>query len=170
MDKRAMADQAVAQFGNLLTVEGLRLGAEDNSCVLVFDGDLLLNIEFDEASERLVFSIYLDELPRDNAAPLLRELLGANLYWHRTRGATLCLEENTDGLLLVHASSVLELDNGAFETLVENLLDQAEYWRRRVTEHVQSGPAGGIGAGTAAENGPVGLLGGPSAMNHMIFG
>ena len=48
MDKRAMADQAVAEFGNTLTVEGLRLGSEDNSCVLVFDGDLLLNIEFDD--------------------------------------------------------------------------------------------------------------------------
>ena len=141
MDKRAMADQAVAEFGNTLTVEGLRLGSEDNSCVLVFDGDLLLNIEFDEESERLVFSIYLDELPRENAEPLLRELLCANLFWHRTRGATLGLEENTGGLMLVYASSVLELDGGAFENIVENLLDQAEAWRKRVASHRESAPA-----------------------------
>ena len=141
MDKRAMADQAVAEFGNTLTVEGLRLGSEDNSCVLVFDGDLLLNIEFDDESERLVFSIYLEELPRDNAEPLLRELMCANLYWHRTRGATLSLEENTGGLMLVYASSVLELDGGAFENIVENLLDQAEAWRKRIAAHRESAPA-----------------------------
>ena len=140
MDKRALADQAVAEFGNLLTVEGLRLGAEDNSCVLVFDGDLLLNIEFDEASERLVFSLYLDELPRERAEPLLREMMGANLYWHRTGGATLCLEENTRGVMLVYASSVLELDGGAFENIVENLLDQAEAWRKRIAAHRESAP------------------------------
>ena len=141
MDKRAMADQAVAEFGNTLTVEGLRLGKEDNSCVLVFDGDLLLNIEFDEESERLVFSIYLEELPRENVEPLLRELMCANLYWHRTRGATLCLEESTGGLMLIYASSVLELDGGAFENIVENLLDQAEAWRKRVAGYRDRAPA-----------------------------
>ena len=160
MDKRALADQAVAEFGNLLTVEGLCLGAEDNSCVLVFDGDLLLNIEFDEASERLVFSLFLDELPRDRAERLLREMMGANLYWHRTAGATLCLEENTGGVMLVYASSVLELDNGAFENIVENLLDQAESWRKRITEFAQSGPVDAApGAG-----------GMPREAANMIFG
>jgi hypothetical protein len=158
MDKRLLADQAVAEFGNLLTVEGLHLGAEDNSCVLVFDGDLLLNIEYDDASERLVFSLYLDELPRDNAEPLLREMMGANLYWHRTRGATLCLEENTGGVMLIYASSVLELDNGAFENIVENLLDQAEAWRKRITEHAQSGPAAAVPADAGMPQGAATMI------------
>jgi hypothetical protein len=160
MDKRAMADQAVVEFGKLLTVDGLKLGDEDDSCVLVFDGDLLLNIEYDDASERLVFSIYLEELPRDNAEPLLRELMGANLYWHRTKGATLCLEDSTGGLMLTYASSVLELDNGRFENIVENMLDQAETWRQHIVDHREKGPQG--------ETAPVSAM--PQGAMPMIFG
>lgn len=134
MDKRVVANKLVADFGKTLTVPNLELDAQTNSCVLVFDGELLLNIEYDAAVERLVFSIYLEELPKDGAEPLLRELMGANLYWHRTRGATLCLEEGTNGVILVYSRSVNELDGPGFEALVENLVGQAEKWRRRIKE------------------------------------
>ncbi|WP_263768597.1 type III secretion system chaperone [Propionivibrio soli] len=134
MDKRVVANKLVADFGKTLTVPNLELDAQTNSCVLVFDGELLLNIEYDAAVERLVFSIYLEELPKEGAEPLLRELMGANLYWHRTRGATLCLEEGTNGVILVYSRSVNELDGPGFEALVENLVGQAEKWRRRIKE------------------------------------
>ncbi|MBS1196624.1 MAG: hypothetical protein H6R18_409 [Proteobacteria bacterium] len=132
MDKRAMANQLLADFGKTLTVQNLTLDAATNSCVLVFDGELLLNIEFDAVVERLVFSIYLDELPKEGAEPLLRELMGANLYWHRTRGATLCLEEGTGGVILLYSRNVAGLDGASLETIVENLLQQAEKWRGRI--------------------------------------
>ncbi len=48
MDNRALANELLAAFGRTLTVDGLRLGAEDNSCVLLFDGSFALNIEYDE--------------------------------------------------------------------------------------------------------------------------
>jgi len=132
MDKRELANQLVSGFGNTLTVSGLSLDERSNSCVLAFDDEFLLNIEYDIPTERLVFSVYLDELPEIGAEPLLRELLGANLYWHRTRGATLCLEEGTNGVILVFSRSVAELDAPGFETLVENLLEQAAKWRARI--------------------------------------
>lgn len=132
MDKRTMANQLVADFGGTLSLENLELNEETNSCVLAFDDSLLLNIEYDEAVDSLVFSIYLDELPKEGAEPLLRELMGANLYWHRTRGATLCLEEGTNGIILLYSQSVITLDNQSFETIVENLLNLAEKWRNRI--------------------------------------
>ena len=141
MDKRLMANQLVADFGKLLTVRDLKLDERTQSCVLAFDGELLLNIEYDAAIERLVFSIYLDELPREGAEPLLRELMGANLYWHRTRGATLCLEEGTNGVILVYSRGVAELDNAGFEVTVENLLNQAEKWRKRILAFAAQTPA-----------------------------
>ena len=134
MDRLSMARQLVADFGKTLTVSGLTLDAKTNSCVLAFDGELLLNIEYDVPVERMVFSIYLDELPGEGAEPLLRELMGANLYWHRTRGATLCLEEGTQGVILVYSRSVAELDSAGFEVAVENLLNQAEKWRKRIQD------------------------------------
>jgi len=142
MDKRDLASQLLAHFGNTLTVGPLALSPDTNSCVLVFDEDIVLNIEFDPGSERLVLSCYLGELPRQNAEPLLRELMGANLYWHRTRGATLCLEEGTGGVILTYHCSVTELDGPAFERVVENFVNQAESWSRRVA-------AGGQGDGSA---------------------
>ena len=132
MDKRTIANQLLADFGRTLTVATLSLDEHRNSCVLAFDDELILNIEFDVPTERLVFSIYLDELPAQGAEPLLRELLGANLYWHRTRGATLSLEEGTNGVILVFSRSLAELDGPILETIVENLLQQAEKWRARI--------------------------------------
>ena len=134
MDKRDLANQLVAAFGKTLTVDGLQLGEEHNSCVLVFDEDIILNIEYDPNVERLLFSVYLDELPKENAEPLLRELLGANLYWSRTRGATLCLEEGTNGVILVYPCSVDHLDNASFEVVVENVVQQAENWKKKIAK------------------------------------
>ena len=132
MDKRAIANQLVSDFGKMLTVDGLTLDADNNGCVLVFDDELVLNIEYDEPEERLVFSIFIDTLPKEGAEHLLRELMGANLYWHQTRGATLCLEEGTDGVILVYPRSVAILDYHSFEAVVENLLNQAEKWRGKI--------------------------------------
>ncbi len=85
--------------------------------------------------ERLVFSIYLDTLPGSPAEPLLRELLHANLYWIGGGGATLCLESETNAILLLYASRVAELHDARFERIVENLLATAEKWRERIAAH-----------------------------------
>ncbi len=150
MDGRYLANQLLAAFGRMLTVEGLKLGDEDNSCVLLFDGELALNIEYDEPAERLVFSIYVDRLPDVNPGPLVRELLAANLYWLGGGGATLCLEGTTDTILLIHANRVAELDDARFERTVENMLDIAERWRKRVAAH-RAGTKQGAGAAASAE-------------------
>jgi hypothetical protein len=75
--------------------------------------------------------------------PLLRELIVANLYWHRTQGATLGLEEATNGVILSYAHGVGELDRQGFETMVETFLNQADKWSRR---RLAAGIAGTDGA------------------------
>jgi hypothetical protein len=132
MDRQSMARRLVAALGETLTVSGLAFEEPSNSCVLVFDGDLIVNIEYDDPAGRLVLSAWLDELPKDGAEPLLRELMAANLYWHRTRGATLALEEGTNGVILTWGASVTELDAHSFETAVENFVNRAEHWRNRM--------------------------------------
>ena len=140
MDKKALAQQLLNALGETLTVGALTLDERTNSCVLVFDDTLIINIEFDAQTQRLVLSSYLHELPATGAEPLLRELLAANLYWHRTGGATLCLEEGTGGVILAYAHSVSDLDGASFEALVENFANQAERWTRRLTEAAQQAP------------------------------
>ncbi len=132
MDKRNLALKLIANFGNMLTLPELTLDEKSNSCVLLFDGDIVLNIEFDDASGQLILSVYLDELPMHGAEPLLRELMIANLYWHRTDGATLGLEEATNGVILAQARGVTELEDASFEKMVETFVNQAERWKKRL--------------------------------------
>ena len=137
MDKKALAQQLLDGFGKTLTVGALTLDERTSSCVLIFDEQLVINIEYDEQTQRLVLSSYLHELPATRAEPLLRELLAANLYWHRTNGATLCLEEGTGGVILVYAHSVSDLDASGFETVMQNFATQAERWTRRLAQAAQ---------------------------------
>ena len=132
MDKRQLADKLISNFGNLLTLPALKLDDKTSSCVLLFDGDIVLNIEFDEASGQMILSVYLDELPGDNAESVLRELMVANLYWHRTDGATLGLEEATGGIIMAQARNVGELDDASFEKFVETFVNQSERWKKRL--------------------------------------
>ena len=132
MDKRQLAEKLIANFGAMLTLPELKLDDKSNSCVLLFDGDIVLNIEFDDVSSQMILSAYLDELADSNAETTLRELMVANLYWHRTDGATIGLEESTQGLILAQARSVTELDDASFEKLVETFVNQAERWKKRI--------------------------------------
>lgn len=150
MDKRNLAAKLITNFGGVLTLPELSLDAKSNSCVLLFDGDIVLNIEFDEAGGQMILSVYLGELPAMHSESLLRELMVANLYWHRTDGATLGLEEATNGVILAQARSVTELDDASFEKLVETFVNQAERWKKRVTE----GSSGGASIDNASSSRP----------------
>ena len=153
MDKQARARQHLAELGETLNVERLTLEESDTTCVLFFEGDIVLNIEFDDDSGCLVLSSYLGELPEQNAEALLRELLEANLDKHRTAGATLGLEEATGGVILCQAQDVDEIDRLGFEALIEGFVDQAENWSR----FIAAGKGEDQGADTTAPNAaPVG--------------
>lgn len=141
MDKRNLAQKLITNFGAMLTLPELTLDEKSNSCVLLFDGDIVLNIEFDDASGQLILSVYLDELPQSQPESLLRELMVANLYWHRTDGATLGLEEATNGVILAQARGVTELDDGSFEKMVETFVNQAERWKKRIAAAKAGAPA-----------------------------
>jgi len=134
MDKRLRAQELVSGLGALLTIPEMKLDEATQSCVLLFQGDLVVNIEYDEGGGQLICSSYLGALPDTGAEPLLRELMGANLFWNRTLGATLCLEEATDGVLLVYGHGVADLDLDAFEAVVRNFVDQAAHWQMRLAQ------------------------------------
>jgi hypothetical protein len=136
MSKLALAQQLLTQLGRALSLDSLALDEKSQSCVLLFDDQLVVNIEFDSQTDRLVFSAYLHEIPAQGAESLLRELMSANLYWHRTGGATLCLEEGTGGVILVYGHSVGELDSASVEAVLENFVNQAQKWGGRLKKLV----------------------------------
>ncbi len=141
MDKRNLAQKLITNFGAMLSLPELTLDDKSNSCVLLFDGDIVLNIEFDEATGQIILSVYLDELPPGPSESLLRELMVANLYWHRTDGATLGLEDATNGVILAQSRTVNELDDASFEKMVETFVNQAERWKKRIAAAKAGAPA-----------------------------
>lgn len=134
MDSRAIANQLITTLGETLTIPGLKLADGTDTCVLSFDDDLVLNIEYDDSTTRLVFSIYIGEIPPSGAEPLLREILAANFFWQHTGGATLALEKATGGLVLVYALGINEFESTTLEIVIENLLNAAEEWRQKISD------------------------------------
>lgn len=138
MNHRAIAEQLIASLGKTLNLPELKLDDVTHSCVLLFDEDIVLNIECDQASGQLILSAYLTELPEEETERMLRELMIANLYWHRTDGATLGLEELTRGLILADRRPIAVLDEANFEKWVEGFVNQTERWKKRIPE-IQEG-------------------------------
>ena len=134
MDKRARAQQLLAELGKTLKIESLMLDDATDSAALLIDDKLLLNIGYEKDTGRLALSSPLGDLPDENPRPLLRELLVADLYWHRTQGATLGLDEHSGGVMLTQAQGVGDMDRQGFEMLVETFLNQADRWSRRIAE------------------------------------
>jgi len=134
MDKQDRARHILVELGETLNIDRLTLEESDTTCVLFFEGEIVLNIEFDDDSGCLVLSSYLGELPAHNAQPLLPELLAANFHKDRTQGATLGLEEATNGMILCHAQEVDNIDRLGFEALIEGFVDQVGKWTQRIAE------------------------------------
>ncbi len=155
MDKRNLAQKLITNFGAMLSLPELTLGDKSSSCVLLFDGDIVLNIEFDEATGQVILSVYLDELPPGASESLLRELMVANLYWHRTDGATLGLEDATNGVILAQSRTVNELDDASFEKMVETFVNQAERWKKRIAAAKAGAPAEATLSASAAYASPM---------------
>ncbi len=58
----------------------------------------------------------------------------ANLYWHRTDGATIGLEDASNGLILADRRPLAALDDGSFEKWVESFVNQVERWKKRIID------------------------------------
>jgi hypothetical protein len=134
MNHRLIAEQLIAALGKTLNLPELKLDDVTNSCVLLFDQDIVLNIEFDEGGAQMVISSYLDEVTADEPERLLREVAVANLYWHRTGGATIGLEDVTNGLILADRRPLATLDDSSFEKWIEAFVNQTEHWKKRIPD------------------------------------
>ena len=132
MDKRDIANQLVTELGKTLTVPEMTLN-EQNYAALLFDDNILLNIEYDVIQDRMMLYVYLDELPTEGSEPILRQLMAANFFWYRTQGATLSLEEETGGILISYAHQLIDLDAGKFEDICSNFVQKAEEWKNKIS-------------------------------------
>lgn len=131
MSRRSTAHLLEA-LGTDLGIAGLHLD-DEGRCTLAFD-DVRVTFEFDEQRGQVFLYAGLGILPADAPAALLERLLGANLFWRGTGGATLGLDEGSRRLVLVQAVASDTINETAFRAVVERFVATAETWMGRAAE------------------------------------
>lgn len=131
MTTREKLELLLAEFGRRMGVRDLAL--IDDACCLNMDS-LPVVIEFDASEERML--VYSPLGVPDDSVELFKYLLGANLFWKKTRGATLSLDGKTGRVVLMRGVSLDGLDEPAFEAFLEEFVNNADSWRRALDERV----------------------------------
>ncbi|WP_299009080.1 type III secretion system chaperone [uncultured Shewanella sp.] len=103
-------------------------------CCLNFKEDLLLNIQWHKNSERVVFYIHCGVLTEDGNIEIYRDLLGANLFWQDSGGATLAVDKESNEVWLMDKKLLASFDNvNDFSRYITSIVNIAEQWQRRLT-------------------------------------
>jgi hypothetical protein len=127
MPDRDAVQQIIATFGQTIGIGDLGLD-DDGYCCLVIDQGMVINIELDQAAQRLrLYSV----IGRPDGArfPLLFE---ANYIGQATGGGSLGLQPGTGTAVLSREVPVAQLDVPAFSTVLERFVDLTEDWSKRL--------------------------------------
>jgi hypothetical protein len=152
MHSHDLALRLIERFGKTLGLEGLTLEGGTHSCALEFDGSLIVNFEFHEPSEQMVITSLLAPLPEDDAEPLLRLLMQANATDYLQANGLFSLEPQSQGVMLMHAKPVAELDDATFERQVEAFVNKLEVWKQRIAQLLEDPSATVAAMDAAASN------------------
>ncbi len=120
--------------------EGIGLGEltlnEHGACGLCFDDSLIVNMEYLEEDEALVFvssvSPVETHLQESDKLELLDKVMFINLQHHSMQGAYMALNHDKSEILLIR-SMTAGIDYGAFETILEKFVNTLEWVTAEVT-------------------------------------
>jgi hypothetical protein len=127
MPDRDAVQQIIATFGQTIGIGDLGLD-DDGYCCLVIDQDMVINIELDEAAQRLLLYSVVGR-PDGERFPLLLE---ANYLGQGTDGGSLGLQPSTGAAVLSREVPVAQLDVPAFSTAPERFINLTEDWTKRL--------------------------------------
>lgn len=106
------------------------LGTEENGvCMLVFDGQLHINMMVDPLSANLLMWSTLGTLPETGAEAALRALMQANLFWRETDGGTLGLMSDADIVVYAVQRPMQGMDVPLLRAMIETTVLRGEQFR-----------------------------------------
>ena len=123
-------ENMLSEFGASIGMPDLKPDAE-HRCNLMFD-DVAVSFELGVDDDSLYIYSLLGPVPATGAEGLYADLLHANHVFEGTAGATLGVDPETRGIVLVRAERLESLRLPAFETLVEDFVNVAERWMKRI--------------------------------------
>ncbi|WP_161626857.1 type III secretion system chaperone [Desulfospira joergensenii] len=130
MEKERLS-QMLETFGNLVGITGIGLD-EDNACTISFDGQVVLNLQFEEENHTLLMFSNLGRIEKDRQLELFSEMLEAGFYERARGGPSLGFIRETQTAMLIAQADTRQLDFQAFEALVEQYVNCAEAWIARI--------------------------------------
>lgn len=101
---------------------------------LIFFGEMSLHIDNDPEGRKLVFWTDLGEPTEENRHDVYDALLAYNALWTETGGVRMAIDQPGGSVLQVFDLFTLDLDVSTLVTVVENLLEKAEYWKGLISE------------------------------------
>lgn len=122
--------QLIEELAADLGIPEMKLG-EDGTCALQFDGTLTVYIAHLEAERNLTLFCYLGQ-PEGDRAALFQRLLEANFFWSGAAGATLSLERESGGVVLMDRVATHGLHLPEFMAVLERFVNAAESWRTQL--------------------------------------
>ena len=122
-----VARELLRELGTRIQLPMLDLDDAGNSCIDV-DEAYVINLEYDADEDALLMYTWLGHVPESNTAEVLRRLLSANHFWTETEGATLSVEEETNGIVLIDRSRCQDFDIDSFESRMQGYMSVVERW------------------------------------------
>ena len=120
------AQKLIADFGKSIGIDTLSFDAF-GCCMLAFDDDVVVNIAFERANQRLLFFGYVGSV--DAAMKPYRTLLKSNFYWRATGGSTLSLDQDDGAICLTKPFAISEMDAQKMTEELEVFVANIEKWR-----------------------------------------
>ncbi|MGI9228469.1 MAG: type III secretion system chaperone [Gammaproteobacteria bacterium] len=133
------------EFGNSISIEGLKLDDEAR-CNLQFD-DVVLSIELGSDEKSAYIYSLLGTPPENNLEQFYAVLLYANYMFQSTAGATLSVDLNNGGVVMVRELPLDGLRLPEFEQVLEQFVNTTEQWMRSLQDIDIETTTGGDAAG-----------------------
>ncbi len=168
MSFKQNVEQHLQHFAQSIGLGELKLNEHD-ACGLCFDDTLIVNMEYLEDDEALVFVASVRPMitydsPEKTA--LLEKMCSLNLQHHSMQAAFLALNHDKTEVLLIRSLQA-SCDYGLFESTLEKFVNTLEWCVSELDESKQE-QAPSAKTSHPAQNGPGGAPGGPGDMGMMV--
>ena len=135
---RDQVDTLVTRLGEGLGIPDLALD-DAGTCTLVIDnGAVIVNLGHNSGAGALDLMTCLDRV--EPSSPNLMQLLGANLGWRATGGATFAVEPTSGAVMLQRRLTANDATDEGLKSALESLIAAAEVWTARLTGHTGAAP------------------------------
>ena len=104
------ANDLLTQLGQFLQVGELEFDEEDDTCTLILDNTLEINITLNMEGETLILHHLVGIVPQENRQEILEQLLEANLFWSGTKGATISIERRSSSVFVMRSITLYDSD------------------------------------------------------------